>query len=98
MRDNRLVRRLSFRANSPPDALEVEKPVIALYSRCESFIVAPTPGRESRSENNSKNIPRCIQDGYGASIRAAMALYSCDNRTESVHINIQLQKEGAQAW
>jgi hypothetical protein len=92
------VGRLLFQPNYPLDVLEVEKPIIALYSGIESFIVAPAPGRETRAENNSKNIPRGIQDGHRVVIRAAMALFSCDNRTESVHINIQLQKEGAQAW
>jgi hypothetical protein len=91
------VGRLLFRANYPLDALEVDKPVIALYSGREFFIVAPVPGRETRAENNI-SIYRGIQDGHRAFNRAAMGLFCGDNCTESVHINIQLQKEGAQAW
>jgi hypothetical protein len=97
MRDNRSVGRLLFQANYPLDAPEVDKSVVVLYSARESFIVAPAPGRETRAENNIKTYRR-IQDRNRVFNRAAMTLFWCDNRTESVHINIQPQKEGAQAW
>jgi hypothetical protein len=91
------VGQLLFQANYPLDALEVDKPVVALYSGSEPFIVAPQHDRGTVAENTIR-IYRGIRYGHRAFIRAAMAPFCCDNRTESVHINIQLQKEGAQAW
>ena len=96
-RDDRSEGRLLFRANYPLGAPGLDEPVIALYCGCEFFIVAPVPGREARAENTLKNMPR-NSDGQRAFKRAVAGLFCYDNCPESVHVDIRLQKKGAQVW
>ena len=91
-RDNRSVGRLLFQANYPLDALEVDKPVIALYSGSEPFIVATPHDRGTVAENTIR-IYRDIRYGHRAFIRAAMAPFCCDNRTESVQSTSNFRKK-----
>jgi len=89
--------RLQSKANYPPDAQGIDSPEATLCQGGESYIVAPLSVAGTRREAAAGEC--ClIQDGRHARSRAAAVTFCRDNRPQTVRINIQPQREGAQAW
>ena len=89
--------RLLFEADYPLDAQGMYSPESTLRECSEFYIVAPLSGAGTRREAAAGEC--ClIQDGRHARSRAAAVTFCRDNRPQTVRINIQPQREGAQAW
>jgi len=89
--------RLLFEADFPLDAQGMYSPESTLCECSEFYIVAPVSGADTRGGNSHRGMLRhsgrtpCL-------LRAAAPPLSGDNRPQTVRINIQPQREGAQAW
>jgi hypothetical protein len=91
------IHRLQSKADYSLDAQGIDSPEATLCQGSESYIVAPLSGAGTRREAGAGEC--CIiQDGRHARIRAAAMTLCRDNRPQTVRINIQPQREGAQAW
>ena len=96
-RVKRAMNRLQSRANYPLDAQGIDSPEATLCQGREFYIVAPVSGAGARGEAGAGEC--CIiQDGRHARSRAAAVTFCRDTRPQTVRINIQPQREGAQAW
>jgi len=88
-----------FMTDYPLDAQGIDSPEAALCQGGESYIVAPVSGAGARGEAAAGECCiSIIQDGRHARIRAAAMTFCRDNRPQTARINIQPQREGAQAW
>jgi len=86
-----------FMADYPRDVQGIDSPEAALCQCSESYIVARESGAGTRREAGAGWC--CgIQNGHHALIRAAAMPFCSNNRLQTVRINIQPQREGAQAW